>query len=968
MKKTTYTNFEFTTTPLSTVQYANVSYMDKFFSKYGSCDLKSRNLKDVLDGQTNEKDIVLSDPSDSEKCQAEKKSYFGNYGAIFAVDSSSAINYSPKYEKTVVERGSGQLVFIDIDGVDKAEAKYVFDNADQLKKKVPSLVAINYSVSKNLHMFSFGHWTNPDNYCAKQQWVSDLIIDEVNKTFGFNWPKDVKTNDDHQSQVSHRFPTCYTSGYKWWDEACNIHCDEVDVEVEEPDVKFTEPFKGTFTTTANHKLKIDKTFKVGNYCGNDLRWRTANVVLWYCKGDRDDAKDWIEKHFSNYSEFNFGPDSYSINPLVKKWFDDEFGVLASTETATYKAATSLDGVVIDPDKTLSDYRQIVEDSIDNNNSTLLVADTGLGKTTLFNKIAADRKCIILVPFNCQLDLYNGFNVVKSGNDYYIDEFRSNVAVWDQFVKRTNDYILNTKFKDFTIVIDECHQLWGDRDYRDSAVKTVELLNNFEGKKLFMTATPTMEESLFDIDEKLKFRRERKHINLKWIDSTDPITLMKKLVKKSKKHYDHVLVFSDMYSKRLWLDDGCESTLIHSAFLDDPLNVNAKDVLDTTKELLIDKVTYATKFAYSGKNFKNKGKILVIVNSNYDTDAQYIIQALGRLRMADKLDAILVNTITEHDYGTGLRMEKVQNDLLKHPDEIAELMIHRDDDGIPTKKNIEIITELNNYYNICSGKDYIIEELTKTGYIDVTEVKLEIDDKTGGGNELKRDMSNWLTTYIYENRKLPNTNENTNCYVRDWIKELYRIYKSVGNMKLIADYISERGMMDCVSMDTMIADLRTMLKCAKLSEETRKALAVDDEKEYRKWVNSMIEKFDDTITKNKYRDMCKKLRNILQRVDIVNKNVPVDELLMDAFKLETCDAFEQRIEYVMNKNNSKKEKITLKWIGGETLPDIEGILENHGVLEFESKGAAIMAIGVPKATFFRFLRGDNTKMSKYWEIV
>ena len=975
MKKTTYINLHFADLELSTADYANVSYMDKFFYNYDKKHfLFSKNLKNILEEQTKVKNIVFSDPNNEDKRMEEKKIYFGETGAIFPVMTYNI--HGSEYSRTVFEKGGGKLLFIDIDGVDKAEAKNVFDNADLLKKRIPSLVAINYSISKNLHIFSFGTWQNREQYKVKQKWVSNLIIDEVNNIFGYSWSKGKETNDSQQSLSTQRFPTCHTADYKWWDIADNILGEIVEEETDEqePDVKFTEPFTGTFTTSNNHnKLKIDKNFKVGNYSGNDLRWRIANIVLWYCKGDRSKAEEWIKDHFTNYKEINFGPDAYAINPLVKKWFDDEFSVFAITTKSKIKAIDNADGIVVEPSKTLSDYRHIVEESIEKYNSTLLVADTGLGKTTLFNKIAMERKCIILVPFNCQLDLYNGFNVVKSGSDYYIDETRTNVMIWDQLVARTNEYILNTKFKDFTIVIDECHQLWGDRNYRESAVDTVELLKSFNGKKLFMTATSIMEETLFTIDNKLKFRRNRKHIDLKWITTNDDIKLIKKLVKKNKKDYDNILVFSDMYAKRLWLDDmdnEFESTLIHAGMLDDPMNTNALKVLDTTKELLIDKVTYATKFAYSGKNFRNRGKMLVIVHANYDTDAQYIIQAVGRPRMTDVLDAVVVQNTTEHDYEAGIRSEKVQDDLVKNAgnDEIANLMIAKDEEGVHSKKNIDVMKQLNEYYAKASERDFIIQCLVNTGYIDVTLEELEISDERREDNKLKRKHSDWLISYIYDNMKLPKTDENTICYVKEWVIELYRINKTIGNMKLIIDYISERGLKDCVMMDTIINDLHTMVKCSTLSEDTRTALSVEDEKEYRKWVNSMIEKFDDTITKNKYRDMCKKLRNILLKINIKGKNVPVDELLVDIFNISTSDAFEQRIEYSMKKNDSKKEKITLKWIGGWTYPDIDGIQEKQGVLEFESKSDAIRVIGTNKMTFNRFLNGDKTKLADLWEIV
>lgn len=971
---------------LNTLEYAQVGFMEKFFSSYYDANdpskntyLHKRHLKDVLEEQTKVSDIVYRDPNDSDKKNEDKKNYFGKTGAIFPAAIWHNIAYTPE----VVNR-EGHLLFIDIDGVPKDQQRHVFEHADLVKARVPSLVAVCYSVSKNLHFFSYGMWTNADMYQAKQKWVSDYLIDCINSIFNFDWSKDRETNDYHQGKPTQRFPTCHTDAYKWWDEAKNVVCimnDEQDEQ--EPDVKFTEDFKGTFTCVeGKSKLKIDKNFNVGNYSGNDLRWRIANIVLWYHKGDRNSASEWIKKHFVNHYEIKFGAEAYAINPLVKQWFDDEFGVMSISAIGKVKAVNSslLDGTVVAASKTLSDYRKEVEESMAKYKNTLLVADTGLGKTTLFNNIALTMKCIILVPFNCQLELYSGFNVVRAGKEFQMRSDMTNVMIWDQFVNKTDTAMLNTYYRDFIIVVDESHQLWSDRSYRQTAVQTVELLNSFEGTKLYMTATPTMESKLFGIENTLKYRRIRKHINLQWIDSGEPDRLLKKLVKQNKKNYDHILVFSDQYAKRMWIDDiddGFQSTLVHSEMLGYPMNKNALDVLDVRKEKLIDKVTYATKFAYSGKNFRNKGKILVIVHAKFDTDAQYIIQALGRMRNADVLDAMVVHDLGEHDYTATQRNEKIQKDLVKNvnkggkTDEIANQMINKDDNGIYTSKDIDVMKELDEYYIKCSNRDYIIECLARTGYIDINIEQFDLGESTKDVNKVKNSFSRWMVFYVQERRQIPETDDTTNIYVREWVSEIFRLYKNIGNMKVIVDYIAERGMMDCVLMDTILSEMWSMVKCSELSQETRNML-IADEGEYHEWVREMTSKFEEKPTRRKYSDLCRKYRNILTRVNITDENVPTDKVLVGVFEAGTAEAFESQIKYKVNKNNDKKKKIKLKWIGWN-LPDIEGIELKHGVAEFSSRAEAYDAVlkSVRKCsmkTFFSFLKGEHTFLNDLWKII
>lgn len=964
-----YINFTQDTTAIDTCTYANVSFVQKFFSSYDdSVPVYGFNLKEILENQTNLPPFTYSDPDDEEKCKKEKKAYFGKYGKIFPARPDMDGKAQHIYGGWLGKSG-GNIVFIDLDKIDKGEAKTVFDNADRLKKEMPSLVAVNYSLSGNLHMYALGNWSNASEYEAKQSWATNTTIDNINKIFGFNWSK-TDVNDKKQSSSLQRFPACYTKGFKWWDSA-NLICCETE-ETNEPDkwenAKPTAPFAGEFVLSNPHKIKIDKDYAVGEYAGTELRYRVANVILWYCKGDRDKAKEIINQLFYKPDEYYLKEGGYALNHAVKRWFDDEFGVIVTGQTEDYAANEQTDGILLEDGEYLQKYEDLILETIDNNSRVLIESPTGTGKTYLFSSIAKKRKCLIIPPFNSLLNMYGDLNVVRSGKKSKPTSEDSNVINWDQTAIKLNIERLNQHYSDFILVWDESHLLFSDRSYREKAIACVAIANEFKGKCVFITATPSMEENLFNIDKKLKFRKARKTVRLCWYDTKDVPKFIQKLVSLNKMYYDHICVFSDMFAMQLWLNNDCRGTLIHSRMLDDPENPEAKTVLDD--EMLVSRVTYSTKYAYSGKNFRNKGKILVIINTARNTDWTYPVQAIGRMRNADLIDAIIVNDSNTRNFDRAEETEKIQKELFAHQDEITDTMIRKDKNGDLILYDTQVRIEINRYYAVESMKDAIIERLVNTGYIDVKDCGEVQEDSGRSVNKMKRQESRAFITYVRDSvKQLEPLQEKSNVFWDYWYSQTIRL-ANMTSWDLVRGYIVERSETENVMIDTILEDIEDLITCVSLPEHIRNTLVSDN---WRSWVNSRIAQFGLASTQREYFNRCKRFRKLLLKVNVKTVNTQ-DDFTKAIFQANTSDAYTSKVEIHLNKSNGQKEQITIEWIGSGLMPDIEGIDDTHGLLHFDCKGdlkrvlTAYYNDKMSERQFNYFFNGRQSKLERDWKIV
>ena len=64
---------------------------------------------------------------------------------------------------------------------------------------------------------------------------------------------------------------------------------------------------------------------------------------------------------------------------------------------------------------------------------------------------------------------------------------------------------------------------------------------------------------------------------------------------------------------------------------------------------------------------------------------------------------------------------------------------------------------------------------------------------------------------------------------------------------------------------------------------------------------------------------------------------------------------------------RAEPFAIRWVGGETLPDIDGLAESFGVMTFPCKGDCMRFLKCSSRTFSKFITGKS-KLNKVWEPV
>lgn len=738
------------------------------------------------------------------------------------------------------------------------------------------------------------------------------------------------------------------------------------------DIVPTAPFEGDFVITNPHKLLVNKNYTLFGYCGNDVRWRFANVVKWYCKDDEVKARKIIGQLFEHPSDYYFG--DYNLNPAFKQAFDTEFGIIEVSDKVSYPAVARTDGTLVEQGKWLSDYANEITKAIDSNKVLQVIAPTGTGKTYLMNRIAQDRKCLIITPYNSQLALYdgNGFNKVVRGQDTDFVKDMTNIAIWDQFVikmgKKTPD-----DFKDFIVIVDESHLLFADRSYRQSAAQFVSMLTKFGGKVVLMTATPTAEGNLLTIDSTLSFRNDRPTVNVKWLDSLNPYNTILRLTAITKNKGQKCVIFTDQNARKLYENyiaygtyRECQITMIHSEYLTNENN----DATDVMKNEMLDKpLTIATKYAYAGINFKNKGeKITMIIEAGTETDYAYILQAIGRVRFAN-IEVWVVKDTNERTRSVE-DMRAVSAELMKYKgNKIVAAMCGDDNRYI----DYDVLEELEKYYADAAQKEVIIDRLRASGYIAVDDYGEDKSVERGKvNNKYKKSESDYFISWVAENPDLDAflTSDYGSVYVRQWKHRLNRLRNEMTDAA-VQDYIRIRKEDSNVQMETIISEMESIIEIGNLPKNVKISLR-GDYRTYAKGITAgwQVKKAQDAVV-----NRCRKYHDLLMKVDVdkIERGDSITDDLLD-FSADAINEGRVRIRErnsASGKKGSPKKKIRIRWVGKGTPPewyDENGEPRQGGIIEFDSKDNCRRYINCSTRTFAKFIKGEQCSISERWEIV
>lgn len=725
----------------------------------------------------------------------------------------------------------------------------------------------------------------------------------------------------------------------------------------------TTAFTGEFTITNPHSVKVDRNYIVGDgYSGNQVRMQFANVMWWYCKGDKDAFNALRKQLFKNYNEFspvgNFNP-----NPLFKAAFDEEFGIVSTSTNVEYNP-TQASGRIIEKGHWLTEFQDEIESELEANGRIEVVSPTGTGKTVLITEYARKHKTLIVVPFNSQLVNYecDWINKITKDNKDF-DTERSNVAVYDQAVKH-----ICTLDKDWTVIVDECHLLWCDRSWREAATGVVDCINFIKKNKvLLLTATNTIEDTLFNVGKTLTYTRERDVVEIKWMDVTNPYTTITKLIATDKK----TCIFSDEYAQVIAANQGLKMgrsnvVLCHSK----SKSKGYQRILDN--QMLDAKLTVSTKILYSGNNFNNEEPIRLIIQIDGDNDYSYIVQSVGRFRKCQDLEVYVVNNVRQRtgdatvDQRTinGLRSMGVSGST------IAKIMSdrHKDDEYY----NVDAAAEIQQYYDSID-KAKIIADLCATSYIKVIDCGLCDDSKEHPINEVKRRRSVNLIDNIRRCSQLLDAiryDEEDDSMTSAWKNALISICLDI-NDQSVRRYIVERTDGSAIQIESIISELHSIINIRELSLSEIGRIKEDADG----FANEECGRYGmaDEDVQNKVRNYAKRIARLLNKVEVEFPEVSIDKLSFeDYMKVVFDDLCESKIKLngIRTQNGvNSKQAISIQFIGNYWDDSgLEGIEQTNGIVTFQSKGDCMRFLGIGSKAFSKFVKGVQTRVTKNWRVV
>lgn len=271
-----------------------------------------------------------------------------------------------------------RIGFMDIDTTEGVDT--VIENSETLFSECPSVVAMQKSYSGGLHIIIL---LAKDPIKDEDEWrrvlpVQSIIVTKmIDRLFGINYIKIQSKSgksalDEHCKNWSQGL---YVSGNEW-----KINKFPNSVKVNNSDLKklndwscgwimgkstnYNKKYNGDYTNSelklesdvladyvidySGPKLTINEDYSVGEYRGNELRWRIGSLLYNICDGDTAKAKELAESLFNRTQKnrYNEWKNFYNkgVNTIVKDWF---IGTFCKKKTANKPVLTEIAGIPID---------------------------------------------------------------------------------------------------------------------------------------------------------------------------------------------------------------------------------------------------------------------------------------------------------------------------------------------------------------------------------------------------------------------------------------------------------------------------------------------------------------------------------------------------------------------------------------------------------------------------------------------
>lgn len=685
-----------------------VSVSDSKYNQKAGSPLKKVQLKPLLEACND----MLQD--DKQK---------GKHGQIFPyINNVLGKEYWPEHKIY-----NDHIAFFDLDWITKECADKIFNSFKEIYQIFPSVLAIQYSASyfiegpKNgLHIYMHTRELDNNEYYNECRLIYMTLLQTILKVTGYDLSipqiEDNVIVDTHNMEIYQRI-NLYWSPFKWNDNSIAFDERAISSSLESLEAKWgclfekkakniirysnTEDYEGYEAKSINEKIKVDRHLVVGKYSGNDLRWRISSIANNLFK---ENAKEWCDNNFFYEDNRSIWTNvDKGVNHLVLNWLISK-GLISNILENVIDPSYKEDGIEVK--EWLSEHKQLILDTIEENKVTTIVGTPGIGKTTLVKEIANEMNAIVLTPFNVMRKLYEcvGMAIVDKSNRYDYD-FENNAAVlvYDQLLK------IRQSICGKTIFVDESHILFKDREYRKQLDTVLEILKEHNGKIVIISATPLNETKLLKSNIELKFWKRRPIISLFW-RTVNNLNEMKFLSEKivfqniNDERYTNICLFGNR-SPRMIYDN---LTVMFGREIHNKVNIFHRDYESngdiervTNTEILDKKINLGTSLVYNGLNFKNEGaNILVVIEYEEGQSGWWdIIQACTRVRNSKVVIYVIASKIKEDEATLD---EKIQDAKMLNMIGVSRSLVSYNNNYI---ENENVIRELNKFrMNECSIKN------------------------------------------------------------------------------------------------------------------------------------------------------------------------------------------------------------------------------------------------------------------------
>lgn len=697
---------------------------------------------------------------------------------------------------------SDGVIFIDIDYITKDVADKIFDRWDDLCYKFPCLYAIQYSSSyylpgeKNgLHIYVASGILNEYEYkylaSLALMIFARVVLTELNIDLRVPMIGKEKILDDKNTNITQRI-FLYYSEFKYNEDCRIITKNIVDkdtitkLKAEYPNIYLNDsirlPKKINLDmvdgNNCNDRICIDRNFKIGQYTGNDIRWRISRIAQSIFG---EGAKAWCDKYFyceNNKSIYTKQNSVEDLSVVIKEWLETEGYLSSKTEN------------LIRNGEYITKYKNKILDFINKHEHSEIVAPTGVGKTTMINgvkdyhydlfhndhnmmfSLAHELNAIVIVPFNVTNKLYDNMIEVSSDNNNIIKPDEPAVMIWDKAIQHWGE------IKDRMLIIDEAHCLFLDRRYRDKAIQLMNNLKQDNCRFVLFTATPSGEAEELHCDT-LKFVNERPSIytdvvNVDHVDQSQYRYIVNCL---RNNWFDRIVLFDDTSAKKIYEQLYCDGEFIDEIAYIRADTKNSTDFTNLRNNELLDKrLTICTCVAFNGLNFKNVNENIAVVTSYQEgnTTASEIIQEAGRIRKSNVYLKIFYDNLNRTD-NLEEHIEKAEKMheaeiLLNIPEGLLPYDTRLVDEDV--KQSLRSIYE---YLNNNSDIEVIMNTLIDTGYFIIKKTDCTKSDEKPGNRmilALKRKESGEFIKDLLNDDIL--TKEYSDKYKNEWQNQISKI--------------------------------------------------------------------------------------------------------------------------------------------------------------------------------------------------